>query len=184
MQRHRAVMAREHRGRGRDVIGVDWTLVPHDRGPHIYGVKKASDDVARRTRLFQTVLPAVVAHRELVDGVAVAVEAPDFAEAEKAYVLLTQRESSTAMEAVRTRVLALLASRRNGLTYRKRTTIAVESVREIEEAGHCPAAQYAFDTGVLTREWTQVIEQAGKHGVSESECARYIKLGRARAARR
>jgi hypothetical protein len=63
MQRHRAVMAREHRGRGRDVIGVDWTLVPHDRGPHIYGVKKASDDVARRTRLFQTVLTAVVAHR-------------------------------------------------------------------------------------------------------------------------
>jgi DDE superfamily endonuclease len=41
MQRHREVIAREHRGRGREVIGVDWTLTHHDRGPHIYGVKKA-----------------------------------------------------------------------------------------------------------------------------------------------
>jgi hypothetical protein len=122
----------------------------------------------------QTVLPAVVAHREGVDGSAVEVQAPDFAEAEKEYVLMTQRESDTAMAAVRTRVLALLASWRNRLAYRKRTTIAVELVRELEAEGHCPAAQYACDTGVCTRELTQVIEKAGTHGVSELESARHI----------
>jgi hypothetical protein len=37
------VIAREHRGHGREVIGVDWTLAHHERGPHIYGVKKAYD---------------------------------------------------------------------------------------------------------------------------------------------
>lgn len=174
MQRHREVMAREHRGRGREVIGVDWTRVHHDRGPHIYGVKKAYDYVTRRTSLFHTVMTAVVANRELVDGIAVEVQAPDVAEAEKEYLLMTQRESYTDMEAVQNRVLALLAYRRNRLTYRKRTTIAVEIVREIEEEGHFPAAQYAFDTGVLTRELTQVIESAGKHWGSEIERSRHI----------
>jgi hypothetical protein len=174
MQRHREVMARQHRGRGREVIGVDWTLAHHERGPQIYGVKKAYDYVARRTSLFQTVITAVVANRELVDGIAVEVQAPDFTEAEKEYLLMTQRESYTAMDAVRTRVLELLAYRRNRLAYRKRTTIAVEMVREIEAEGHFPAAQYAFDNGVLTRELTQVIENAGKHWVSEIESSRHI----------
>jgi hypothetical protein len=77
MQRHRAVAAREHRGRGREVIGVDWTLAHHERGPHIYGVKKAYDYVARRSSLFQTVITAVVSNRELVDGLAVEGQAPD-----------------------------------------------------------------------------------------------------------
>jgi hypothetical protein len=83
-----------------------------------------------------------------VDGIAVEVQAPDFTEAEKEYVLMTQRESYTDMDAVRNRILALLAYRRNRLAYRKRTTIAVEMVREIEAEGHVPAAQYAFDNGV------------------------------------
>jgi hypothetical protein len=109
-----------------------------------------------------------------VDGIAVEVQAPDFAEAEQEYLLMTQRESYTEMEAARTRILELLASRRNRLTYRKRTTIAVEMVREIEAEGHFPAAQYAFDNGVLTRELTQVIESAGTHWVSEIERSRHI----------
>jgi hypothetical protein len=41
MQRHRAVLAREHRGCGREVIGVAWTLAHHERGPPSYGVKNA-----------------------------------------------------------------------------------------------------------------------------------------------
>jgi hypothetical protein len=174
MQRHRAVMGREHQGRGREVIGVDWTLAHHERGPHMYGVKKAYDSIAKRTSLFQTVLTTVVANRACVDGIAVEVHAPDVAEAEQEYLLMTQRESYTEMEAARTRILELLASRRNRLTYRKRTTIAVEMVREIEAEGHVPAAQYAFDNGVLTRELTQVIESAGKHWVSEIASSRHI----------
>jgi hypothetical protein len=174
MQRHREVIAREHRGRGREVIGVDWTLAHHDRGPHIYGVKKAYDYVARRSSLFQTVITAVVSNRALVDGLAVEVQAPDFAEAEREYLLMTRQETYTQMAAVQNRLVELLAYRRNRLAYRKRTAIAVEVVREIEEEGHVPAAQYAFDNGVLTRDLTRVIESAGKHWVSEIECSRHI----------
>ena len=173
MQRHRAVMAREHWGRGREVLGVDWTLVHHDRGPHIYGGKKAYDYGARRPSLCQTVITAGVANRAVVDGSAVEVQTLAFAAAEKEYWLMTQRESYTDMEAVRNRVLELLASRRNRLMSRQRTTIAVEIVRAIEEAGPFPAAQYAFDPGGLPREWTQVSESAGQHGVRESESSRH-----------
>jgi hypothetical protein len=35
LPRHRAVIAPEHRGRGREVISLDWTLVHHERGPQI-----------------------------------------------------------------------------------------------------------------------------------------------------
>jgi hypothetical protein len=174
MKRHRAVVAREHRGRGREVIGVDWTLAHHDRGAHIYGVKKAYDYVARRNSLFQTVITAVVSNREWVAGLAVDVQPPDFAEAEMEYVLMTRQESYTHMEAVRNRLVELLAYRRNRLAYRKRTAIAVEVVREIEEKGHFPQAQYAFDPGVWTLELTRLIERAGKHWVSEIECSRHI----------
>jgi hypothetical protein len=175
MQHHRAVMAREHRGGGREVIGIDWTLAHHERGPQIYGVKRAYDYVAKRTSLFQTVITAVIANRTYVDGIAVEVQAPDFAEAEQEYFRMTQRESYTAMEAARIRLLELLAYKRNRLAYRKRTAIAVEIVREIEAEGQFPTAQYAFDNGVLTRELTQVIESAGKHWVSELERSRHIQ---------
>lgn len=174
MQRHRAVVAQEHRGRGREVIGVEWTLAHHDRGAHIYGVKKAYDYVERRTSVFQTVITAVVSNRACVDGLAVEVQAPDFAEAEREDLLMTRQESSTHMAAVQNRLMEWLASQRNRLAYRKRTAIAVEVVREIEEAGHFPAANYACDSGVLTLELTRVIESAGKHGVSEIECSRHI----------
>ncbi len=65
MQRHREVIAREHCGGEREVIGIDWTRAHHERGPHIYGVKKAYDSVAKRTSLFQTIITAVVANHEL-----------------------------------------------------------------------------------------------------------------------
>jgi hypothetical protein len=35
LPRHRRVIAPEHQGRGREVISLDWTLVHHERGPHI-----------------------------------------------------------------------------------------------------------------------------------------------------
>ena len=37
LPRHRALIAPEHRSRGREVISLDGTLVHHERGPHIYG---------------------------------------------------------------------------------------------------------------------------------------------------
>jgi hypothetical protein len=41
LPRHRTLIAPEHRGRGREVISLDWTLVHHDRGPQIYGTTKS-----------------------------------------------------------------------------------------------------------------------------------------------
>jgi hypothetical protein len=115
-----------------------------------------------------------VSNRELVDGLAVEVPAPDFAEAERESVLMSRQETYTHMAAVQNRLVELLAYRRNRLAYRQRTAIAVEVVREIEAEGHFPAAQYAFDNGVLTRDLTRVIESAGTHWVSEIECSRHI----------
>jgi hypothetical protein len=43
MPRHRAVLAPEHRRRGREVISLDWTLVHHEWGPEIWGVTKSYD---------------------------------------------------------------------------------------------------------------------------------------------
>jgi hypothetical protein len=39
--RHRKLIAPQHQNRGREVISLDWTLVPHERGPHIYGNTKS-----------------------------------------------------------------------------------------------------------------------------------------------
>jgi len=41
LPRHRRLISREHHNRGREVISLDWTLVHHERGPHIYGVTKS-----------------------------------------------------------------------------------------------------------------------------------------------
>jgi hypothetical protein len=43
MPRHRARVAADHKGRGREVISLDWTLAHHDRGPEICGVNRAYD---------------------------------------------------------------------------------------------------------------------------------------------
>src|SRR5438445_4770050 len=55
MPHHRAVIAGAHRGHGREVISLDWTYAHHERGPKIWGVKKAWDDVDTRPEALQTV---------------------------------------------------------------------------------------------------------------------------------
>ena len=100
MRRRRAVVAADHRGCGREVISLDWTQAHHERGPQIYGVKEAFDYVNRCQSLFQTVVTAVVSNRELVDGLAVEVQQPDYAEAEMEYLVMTGQESYTQMEEV------------------------------------------------------------------------------------
>ena len=39
MKRHRAALAKDHRGRGREVISLDWTYAHHERGPKSWGVQ-------------------------------------------------------------------------------------------------------------------------------------------------
>jgi hypothetical protein len=175
MVKHRALVAADHRGgRGREIIALDWTPSHHERGPHIHGVKQAYDYVEEWYCLFQTVVTAAISNRKLVDGLAVEVQVPNFAEAEMEYLAMTRQESYTHMEEVQKRLVELLSYQRNRLAYRKRTELVVEMVRLIESEGQFPKADYAFDNGVLTLDLTQLIESKDKHWVSEIECSRNI----------
>lgn len=175
MAQHRQLVARDHQaGRGREVIGLDWTLAHHDYGPQIFGVKKAYDYVAERYGRLQTVVTATIANRELVDGLAVQVQVPEWPAEEKDYLTMTQQDEYTEMGAVQRRLVELLAYRRNRLAARKRTEIVVDIVQQIEEENHFPHAPYAFDNGVLTLELARLIESKGKHWVSEIESSRHI----------
>jgi hypothetical protein len=175
IQRHRATVARDHRGRGREVISLDWTLAHHERGPHIFGVDLAYDDVQKRTTRFQTVVTAVISNRHVIDGVEAVVQDPKALKEEVAYLEATAKDSYEQMEEARKRVLELMHHRQHQLEYRKRTAIAWEIVQRLEEEGQFPQANYAFDNGVLHLELTRYIESRGKHWVSELECSRHIQ---------
>jgi hypothetical protein len=174
MQRHRAEVAGEYRSGSRAVIALDWTLVHHERGPKIYAVSRTYDYVAHRTTLLQTVVTAVVANRERVDGLDVLVQDPCNLRTEETYLHATAKASYEQMGAVRQRLLELLHHQLHRRTYRKRTEIVIEMVRQLEGEGQFPQAHYAFDNGVLTGALTRLIEQYGKHWVSEIECSRHI----------
>jgi len=175
MPRHRAVIAREHRGRGREVLSLDWTYTHHERGPKIWGINKAWDHVEKRMALYQTVVTAVVANRACLDGVEVVVQQPNVTEEELAYLRETVQESYEQMEHVQGRLFELLHHRAHRLAYKKRTEIALAIAQQLEEEGHFPQAHYAFDNGLLTLELTRLIERQGKHGGSEVECSRHIQ---------
>ena len=167
IQQHRAVVAPDHRGRGREVISLDWTFSHHDRGSEIYGNKKSYDYVEGRSSQFQTVVTAVVSNHTLIDGLDVVVQEPSRREEEMAYLKATVREGYEQMEAVRKRLLELLHCLKHEREYKKRTEIALELVQQIEQEGHFPEAHYAFDNGVLSLDLTRFIETCGKHWVTE-----------------
>lgn len=175
LPRHRAVVAGEHRGRGLEVIDLDWTYVHHDRGPEIYATKRAYDHVEGRMSTYQTRITAVVANADRVDGLALEVQFPNYQAEELGYLNMTVQDDYTALEQARERFIDLLHYQKNRLSYRKRTEIAVEMVRQLEAEGHFPHAPYAFDNGVLSLPLTQLIEQQGKHWVSELESSRLIQ---------
>ena len=172
--RHRRLIAPEHRKRGREVIGLDWTLVHHERGPHIYGTTKSYDYVEKRMGRFQTTVTAVIANRQLIDGIGVQIQEPNRGKEEEAYLKATVQASYEQMEQVQTRLLELLHHVEHRLAYKKRTEIVVEMVAQLEEEGQFPQADYAFDNGVLTLELTRLIESKGKHWLSELESSRHI----------
>jgi hypothetical protein len=78
------------------------------------------------------------------------------------------------MVQARERLLELLFHLKNKKSYKKRSEICLELVKTIESEDNYPAANYAFDNGVLTKELTKYIESKGKHWVSEIECSRNI----------
>jgi hypothetical protein len=172
---HRAVVAPDHRGRGREVLSLDWTYAHHDRGPTIWGVKAAWDHVEKRPSRYQTVVTAVVANRALIDGVEVVVQQPTHHAEEVTYLQETVRTSYEQMDEARQRVLELLHHLLHRQSYKKRTEIVLEIVQQLEHEGHFPYANYAFDNGVLTVDLTRFIEQSKKHWVSELESSRHIQ---------
>jgi hypothetical protein len=175
LPRHRAVIAGEHRGCGLEVIDLDWTYVHHDRGPEIYATKRAYDHVEGRMSTYQTLVTAVVANADRVDGLALEVQFPNYQAEELGYLNMTAQDDYTDLESARQRFIDLLHYQKNRLSYRKRTEIAVEIVRQLETEGQFPQAHYAFDNGVLSLPLTQLIEQQGKHWVSELESSRLIQ---------
>jgi len=108
LPRHRTLIAPEHRGRGREVISLDWTLVHHERGPHIYGITKSYDSVARRMGRVQRVVTSVIANRQLLEGIDVRIQVPSVGKEEEAYLKATGQASYDEMEQARTRILELL----------------------------------------------------------------------------
>ena len=141
LPRHRRLIAPEHRKRGREVISLDWTLVHHERGPHIYGMTKSYDYVERRMGRFQTVVTAVIANRQLIDGIDVQIQEPNVCKEEEEYLKATVQASYEQMEQARTRLLELLHHVEHRLAYKKRTEIVVEMVAQLEEEGKFPASR-------------------------------------------
>ena len=174
MKRHRQQVASQHRGRGREVVSIDWTLAHHERAKEMYGAKKGYDYVNNCPSCYQTVMTAVVANSELIDGIAVEVQMPNYEQEELAYLQMSARESYEQMEQVYERLSELLHYQKNRLAYRKRTEMAVEIVQQLEEEGQFPQAAYAFDNGVLSRPLTELIESSGKVWVSEIERSRLL----------
>ena len=76
--RHREVIAQDLRGKGTEVIGIDRTLTHHERGAKIFGVKRAYDYVDKRMSNYQTVVTATLANREMIDGLEVVIQIPDY----------------------------------------------------------------------------------------------------------
>jgi hypothetical protein len=175
MEQHRSMVASDHRGCGREVISLDWTFSHHDRGAEIYANTKSYDYVEGRMGQFQTLVTAVVSNHTLIDGLDVVVQEPSREKEEMAYLKATVKESYDQMEAVLERLLELLHYLQHKLAYKKRTEIALELVKQIEQEGHFPEANYAFDNGVLSLDLTRFIEECVKHWVTELECSRNIQ---------
>ena len=108
-----------------------------------------------------------MSNRELIDGLAVVVQTPNWQVQEKSYLQMSAQQSYTEMAQVLQRLSELIA-------YRKPTEIVGDVVAQWESEGEFPNADYAFDNGVLTLELSQLIESKGKHWVSEIESSRLI----------
>ena len=133
IQQHRAVMAPDHRGRGREVISLDWTFAHHDGGPEIYGVDKSYDYVEKRLSRFQTVVTAVISNKLLIDGLDVVVQEPSKQKGERSYLRATAKESYDQMGAVSECLLELLHHLKHTREYKKRTErCCTLSLRKIE----------------------------------------------------
>src|SRR4030095_5702644 len=75
---------------------------------------------------FQTVVTAVIANRQLIDGIDLQIQEPSLGKEEETYLQATVQASYEQMEQARTRLLELLHHLEHRLGYKKRTEIVVE----------------------------------------------------------
>jgi len=107
---------------------------------------------------FQTTVTALIANRQVSDGIDAQIQVPDLCKEEEGYLKAAVQASYEQMEQARTRLLELLHHMKHRLAYKKRTEIVVEMVKQLEAEGNFPLeaegnfpqADYAFDNGVLT----------------------------------
>lgn len=177
LQRHREVIKNDHHNQGREIISLDWTLSHHKRGPEIFGVNWQYDPVLRKNCWCQTVMTAVVANHTLIDGIDIVVQKPSLVKKELDYLNATAKNEYEQMEELRERLLELLHHLIHRKEHKTRPQLAVEMIKKIEEEGHFPQANYAFDNGILSLEVANVIEGYAKHWVSEIERNRNIMWG-------
>ena len=88
----------------------------------------------------QTVVTAVIANRQLIDGIDVQIQEPSAGKEEETYLQATVQASYEQMEPARTRLWELLHYREHQLADKKRTEIVVEMVAQVEEEGKFPQA--------------------------------------------
>ena len=174
MSRQRQQVSEHYSSKERMVISLDWTLGHHERGKQIFGVKRQYDYVDGCMSCYQTILTAVVANRERQDGVGVAVQSAKWEREELEYLKMTRQDTYESIAALMGRLSELVAYQRNRDAYQTRTQMFIELVKQIEAEGNFPTADYAFDAGVCSAALTTVVEQMGKHWVSELACNRSV----------
>ena len=79
---------------------------------------------------FQTTVTAVIANRQLIDGIGVQIQEPDVSKEEETYLKAPVQASYEQMEHARTRLLELLHHVEHKRAYKKRTEIGVEMVQQ------------------------------------------------------
>jgi hypothetical protein len=97
-----------------------------------WGVSKAWDHIERWMAQYPTIVTAVIANHERIDGIEVIVQQLDQHAKEVAYLQETVQESYVQMDAARGRVLDLLHHLLHRLSYKKRTETALEVVQQLE----------------------------------------------------
>jgi len=79
---------------------------------------------------FQTTVTAVIANRQIIDGIDVRIQEPNHSKEEETYLKATVQASYEQMEQARARLLELLHYMKHQLAYKKRTEVVVEMVAQ------------------------------------------------------
>ncbi|WP_019503780.1 hypothetical protein [Pleurocapsa sp. PCC 7319] len=73
---HRKIVSPLHKGKGREVIALDWTFSYHPHSEKIFAAKEAYDYVNRCWSCYQTVVTGSISNGQRIDGIAVEVQHP------------------------------------------------------------------------------------------------------------